>query len=1084
MAGHSKSRATGWRQPAIVNTILLAFLSLGLFITTFFAGNETQSYTINLLFYAGDCETTRLLDLGIHLALNIVATLTFSSSIFFMQVLNSPTREEVDAAHAKGKSVEIGVPSLSNLLGLSRFKGFTWVVLAVFSLPVHLLFNSAVFQTDFHGKSWNLTVAAEPFVDGAGFFLPGASLAIPGFDEGYGGTVDVAEFLNESSPAVAMFRTTASTVGTWKRLDAATCRGEYLRCNPRQDFKDVVLVVNTDGEDNTLGWTRTEVFDMGSRAAAQWDRFVPAEELNSLWFSATCEMAMEPGIGPGACTNSCGRALGSDFSLGNDSKVELMGQGATWVIPFQDRQVEPGGESLSDLSREGFRFDRFNNLEVRYCLAQEFQQTCKLGASPLLLGISALCVGIVATQCLFVLRSLSADLLVTPGDAIASFISDPDPTTEGMSTLSFQDRTSPLSRLWKKRAGLALSGPREWSRRPKYAGATIPAATWLLTYLFLSGSLVTLAFSYFRFGMRALIPGSFAHSPENGHMRSMDVPDGAFILALLMGNKTQVFLATSYYLYNALLTRFMAEREWNAYSLAYQALRVTSPKGSQTSTHRLQLPYKLGVPLIVIASLLHWTLSNTYYLSIFEEGYFGSDRKGLRDIEDDVGLAPDTTITLSYSVKALLGISIVSFVLMLIPVLIAFTKLRGDMVISGANSRVISAACHPRLFVNVASVNFRSPWSDGEKGGLTIASPRSPRDTRSLYRSRTMSNARSVEQDNWPLSNWAQDTPNASAVPPSPYWPRSPTDVGGGYRSRAMSEATVRVSQVDAQGLSFPPSPYGIRSPGDRRSMMYRPRTMSESTERRPSQVMIHDGQRLMPPPSPYDPRSPGEGGMTYRPRSMSGASEGRPYGIMTNENQSLTPPYPYDRTHADPYHQPPTSEFTEGRRPSDRPPSEWGKQKFEPNHDHGAPPKSASLEPPPAPWVDSFSEEGMSPLVQKNRLTESRRRETGLRIITPASPTHRKLPWSAETDPLSTPATPRLHSAVPQFIEKEGSAREKGLRKLAQRKLRWGAMAALDRYTSPHMFSEKAPAGSDGRLGFGSVECGVSTPEVGRFYD
>lgn len=209
---------------------------------------------------------------------------------------------------------------------------------------------------------------------------------------------------------------------------------------------------------------------------------------------------------------------------------------------------------------------------------------------------------------------------MTPGDAIASFIADPDPATAGMSTLSFEDKASPLSFLRKKRGGLTLSEAREWCRRRKHMGASIPAVTWLITYLFLANSLGTLAYSYFHFGIRAITDGSFAHHPENGHMRSMDVPDGAFLLALLMGNKTQVFLAACYYFYNGLLTRLMAEREWNSYSLAYQPLRVTLPKGSQTSTYRLQLPYKLGIPLVVVTALLHWTLSNTYYLSIFEGG--------------------------------------------------------------------------------------------------------------------------------------------------------------------------------------------------------------------------------------------------------------------------------------------------------------------------------------------------------------------------------------------------------------------------------------------------------------------------------
>lgn len=209
---------------------------------------------------------------------------------------------------------------------------------------------------------------------------------------------------------------------------------------------------------------------------------------------------------------------------------------------------------------------------------------------------------------------------MTPGDAIASFLANPDPVTEGMSTLSFQDKGSPLSFLRRKRGSLTLSEPREWCRRRRHMGSSIPAITWFITYLFLANSLGTLAYSYFHFGIRAITAGSFAHSPENGHMRSMDVPDGAFLLALLMANKTQVFLAACYYFYNGLLTRFAAEREWNAYSLAYQPLRVTLPRGSQTSTYRLQLPYVLGIPLAIVAALLHWTLSNTYYLGIFEGG--------------------------------------------------------------------------------------------------------------------------------------------------------------------------------------------------------------------------------------------------------------------------------------------------------------------------------------------------------------------------------------------------------------------------------------------------------------------------------
>ena len=61
-------------------------------------------------------------------------------------------------------------------------------------------------------------------------------------------------------------------------------------------------------------------------------------------------------------------------------------------------------------------------------------------------------------------------------------------------------------------------------------------------------------------------------------MRSMGVPDDAFLLALLMGNKSQVFLAAQSYPYNGLITRSRTERECNAYGLAYRPLRVTLPE--------------------------------------------------------------------------------------------------------------------------------------------------------------------------------------------------------------------------------------------------------------------------------------------------------------------------------------------------------------------------------------------------------------------------------------------------------------------------------------------------------------------------
>jgi hypothetical protein len=211
---------------------------------------------------------------------------------------------------------------------------------------------------------------------------------------------------------------------------------------------------------------------------------------------------------------------------------------------------------------------------------------------------------------------------VTPGDAIASFLSDPDPATEGMCTLSFTDKVSGCNccSAERKTEKFLPSGPRLWNRSPKYMGAAIPASSWIRTYSILTVSLALLVYFYASFRSRSPAAGTFMHSAKNGRVTAMKFPDGSFLPSLITANKPQVLLSICYFHYNAIFTRFMAEREWNGYSLSYRPLRVTVPEGAQRSTYRLQLPYRFSLPLIGIGILLHWMLSNAFYLYIVEGG--------------------------------------------------------------------------------------------------------------------------------------------------------------------------------------------------------------------------------------------------------------------------------------------------------------------------------------------------------------------------------------------------------------------------------------------------------------------------------
>jgi hypothetical protein len=87
----------------------------------------------------GDCNAAKQLNLWLHLAINILSTLLLAGSNAFMQAFSAPTREEIDRAHYRRKWLHIGVLSFRNLLGVSKKKALVCLILALSSIPFHLL---------------------------------------------------------------------------------------------------------------------------------------------------------------------------------------------------------------------------------------------------------------------------------------------------------------------------------------------------------------------------------------------------------------------------------------------------------------------------------------------------------------------------------------------------------------------------------------------------------------------------------------------------------------------------------------------------------------------------------------------------------------------------------------------------------------------------------------------------------------------------------------------------------------------------------------------------------------------------------
>jgi hypothetical protein len=129
----------GWRA-GLFRAFSLSSCALLLNISIYawlFAASEIEKG--NAIVTSRSCNTIHNMDIGIHAGLNIMSTLILGASTYAMQGMTAPTRADVDKAHSNGKWVEIGAQSWRNIAYVSKRNAFLWGVLAITSLPFHLM---------------------------------------------------------------------------------------------------------------------------------------------------------------------------------------------------------------------------------------------------------------------------------------------------------------------------------------------------------------------------------------------------------------------------------------------------------------------------------------------------------------------------------------------------------------------------------------------------------------------------------------------------------------------------------------------------------------------------------------------------------------------------------------------------------------------------------------------------------------------------------------------------------------------------------------------------------------------------------
>ena len=132
-------RYAGWRAGAVTSVCTVAaVLTVNTVLTIWAARSFPMHDGIGTLI-DGSCTKVKSWGLWLHFAINALSTLLLGASNYCMQYLTSPTREEIDKAHARRVWLDVGIQSVRNLKHISWIRIFLWCLLGLSSVPLHLL---------------------------------------------------------------------------------------------------------------------------------------------------------------------------------------------------------------------------------------------------------------------------------------------------------------------------------------------------------------------------------------------------------------------------------------------------------------------------------------------------------------------------------------------------------------------------------------------------------------------------------------------------------------------------------------------------------------------------------------------------------------------------------------------------------------------------------------------------------------------------------------------------------------------------------------------------------------------------------
>ena len=249
---------------------------------------------------------------------------------------------------------------------------------------------------------------------------------------------------------------------------------------------------------------------------------------------------------------------------------------------------------------EPFGFD------VDYCLSENVPETCSYSGSVPILIVVIVCNALKVIVMLVTAFRLRGNSLITIGDAIESFLYQPDESTRGSCLLSRSDVSKMKFASWKRKTASyrlrtltanlqsfcwwRAASIRRWSFTLLFTGFNLAFTGGLLALAL--NAIYKVGLSIVSLGVGRLNGGAII---QGGFVGSGSSPSSQIIGSIIIANLPQAILSFIYLHLNGLLTTMFLASEYFGYVRDRKGLRVSTPKPdtSQRSTYFLQLPYRI-----------------------------------------------------------------------------------------------------------------------------------------------------------------------------------------------------------------------------------------------------------------------------------------------------------------------------------------------------------------------------------------------------------------------------------------------------------------------------------------------------------